>query len=97
MHDADRFAFEQRAEWADVDAPERGYVPPDNPTLPMMDAFPILWSYGLRNPWRISFDRLTGELWIADVGEVRFEEINVQPAGSTGGANTTNGSRRSAG
>jgi uncharacterized repeat protein (TIGR01451 family) len=46
-----------------------------------------IWAYGLRNPWRISFDRLTGDLFIADVGEVSWEEVNWQPANSTGGQN----------
>lgn len=45
-----------------------------------------IWSYGLRNPWRMSFDRQTGDLFIADVGQNNVEEINVQPAG-TGGRN----------
>ena len=46
-----------------------------------------LWNYGLRNPWRWSFDRLTGDLYIADVGQGDFEEVNVQPAASPGGEN----------
>jgi glucose/arabinose dehydrogenase len=46
-----------------------------------------IWSYGLRNPWRNSFDRETGNFYIADVGQNASEEINVQPAGSTGGEN----------
>ena len=41
---------------------------------------PEVWAYGARNPWRFSFDRLTGDLWIADVGQNRFEEIHVLPA-----------------
>jgi glucose/arabinose dehydrogenase len=46
-----------------------------------------IWAYGLRNPWRNSFDRLTGDLYIADVGQNRWEEVNVQPANSPGGQN----------
>ncbi len=46
-----------------------------------------IWAYGLRNPWRISFDRQTNDLYIADVGQSAREEINFQPAGSAGGQN----------
>jgi glucose/arabinose dehydrogenase len=46
-----------------------------------------LWSYGLRNPWRFSFDRQTGDLYIGDVGQNALEEIDVQPAGDPGGEN----------
>jgi glucose/arabinose dehydrogenase len=50
-------------------------------------ARPEVWARGLRNPWRFSFDRLTDDLFIADVGEKRFEEIDFQPAASKGGEN----------
>lgn len=46
-----------------------------------------IWAYGLRNPWRISFDSLTGDLWIGDVGQNVYEEINFVPAGMPGGIN----------
>lgn len=52
-------------------------VPEDNPFVDTDDADPTVWSYGLRNPWRFSFDQTTGDLWIADVGQDQFEEINV--------------------
>jgi glucose/arabinose dehydrogenase len=50
-------------------------------------ALPEIWSYGLRNPWKFSFDRDTGDLWIADVGQNRWEEVNFSPASSAGGEN----------
>jgi len=62
-------------------------IPPDNPflgTSPMPDE---VWAYGLRNPWRFSFDRKTGDLWIGDVGQNIREEIDFQPAGTPGGRN----------
>lgn len=62
-------------------------VPQDNPFVETEGAMPEIWAYGLRNPWRYSFDRETGDLWIADVGQNAFEEVNRQPADSTGGEN----------
>jgi glucose/arabinose dehydrogenase len=54
-----------------------GYtVPPDNPFVGVDGARPEIWSYGLRNPWRFSFDRQTGDLWIGDVGQNEYEEID---------------------
>jgi len=64
-----------------------GYtVPADNPFLGS-DGLPEIWAYGLRNPWRFSFDRLSGDLFISDVGQNMWEEINHLPAGSPAGAN----------
>jgi glucose/arabinose dehydrogenase len=61
-------------------------IPPDNPFVGGAGADEI-WAFGLRNPWRPSFDRLTGDLYIADVGQGAREEVNFQAAGSAGGAN----------
>lgn len=60
-------------------------VPPDNPFVGIDGARPEIWSYGLRNPWRFTFDRSTGDLLIADVGEKRWEEINVSTAAQGAG------------
>jgi glucose/arabinose dehydrogenase len=56
-------------------------IPADNPFGSEV------WAYGLRNPWRLSFDRLTGDLWIGDVGQDDWEEVDYLPANSAGGAN----------
>jgi len=71
----------------DVDGGSPYAVPPTNPFAGSATARPEIWAYGLRNPWRFSFDRATGDLWIADVGQGSREEIDVQSAGSAGGAN----------
>lgn len=60
-------------------------VPADNPFVAVAGASPEVWSYGLRNPWRFSFDRATGDLYIADVGQNRFEEVDVSPAAAGSG------------
>jgi hypothetical protein len=57
-------------------------IPADNPFVGQAGAHPEIWSYGLRNPWRFSFDRLTGDLYIADVGQNAREEINVSTDGT---------------
>jgi glucose/arabinose dehydrogenase len=62
-------------------------VPRDNPFRGREGAEPLIWAYGLRNPWRYSFDRETGDLWIGDVGQNSLEEIDFQPADSKGGEN----------
>jgi glucose/arabinose dehydrogenase len=62
-------------------------IPPDNPFVGDSAARDEIWATGLRNPWRFSFDRLTGDLYIADVGQGRMEEIDFQAAASPGGAN----------
>lgn len=65
----------------DVDSAEPYAVPSDNPFGNEV------WAYGLRNPWRLSFDRATGDMYIGDVGQDTWEEIDFLPAGSPGGAN----------
>ncbi len=78
----------------DVDGQDPGKeyaVPADNPwTLandPNDDVLDEIWAFGLRNPWRWCFDRLTGDMVIADVGQNAWEEINYRPAHATGGVN----------
>ena len=71
----------------DVDAAQPYAVPPSNPFAGRDEARGEIWVHGLRNPWRFSFDRLTGELFIGDVGQRTIEEIDHLPAGSLGGTN----------
>jgi glucose/arabinose dehydrogenase len=59
-------------------------APPDNPFVDVPDYLPEIWALGVRNPWRFSFDRLTGDLFIGDVGQAQREEINISPAGQGG-------------
>ncbi|HSE46565.1 MAG TPA: PQQ-dependent sugar dehydrogenase, partial [Gemmatimonadales bacterium] len=79
-----------------LDVSGAGYtIPPDNPFAGSGGVRGELWNYGLRNPWRFSFDRQTGDLYIADVGQAEREEVNVQPASGGGenyGWSTTEGS-----
>ncbi|MBN1286847.1 MAG: PQQ-dependent sugar dehydrogenase [Anaerolineae bacterium] len=62
-------------------------IPEDNPFADGAAGAPEVWAWGLRNAWRISFDRATGDLYIGDVGQNLWEEIDFQPAGSAGGVN----------
>ena len=66
----------------------QGYaIPADNPFRGLADARPEIWAYGFRNPWRFCFDRLTGDLWLADVGQDRVEEVDVVHRGENYGWN----------
>jgi glucose/arabinose dehydrogenase len=71
----------------DVDNGSLYAIPPDNPFVNDANALDEIWAIGLRNPWRFSFDSETGDLWIADVGQNQYEEIDLEPAGSPGGLN----------
>lgn len=66
-------------------------IPPDNPWVATdwngVDVLDEIWAVGLRNPWRFNFDRRTGDLWIADVGQNQWEEVNRTEASETGGLN----------
>lgn len=70
----------------DVDSASPYAIPPDNP-FANGGGLPEIWVLGLRNPWRYTFDRLAGDLYIADVGQDSYEEINFVQAGSPGGLN----------
>lgn len=61
-------------------------IPPDNPFVGQAGLDEI-WAYGLRNPWRYSFDSATGDLWTGDVGQNAWEEVDYQPGASAGGEN----------
>lgn len=68
--------------------PQQNYqIPHNNPFKKASRAHPAIWAYGLRNPWRCSIDRKTGDLWIGDVGQNHWEEINFEPASAKGGLN----------
>jgi glucose/arabinose dehydrogenase len=68
----------------DVNSASPYAVPADNPFVGRAGARGEIWAYGLRNPWRFSFDRETGDLYVADVGQSRVEEVNAVSAGSRG-------------
>jgi glucose/arabinose dehydrogenase len=71
----------------DVDQGMPFGVPADNPFVATAGAFPAIWAYGLRNPWRFAFDSMTGDLFIADVGQSQVEEVDIGVASRRGGEN----------
>ena len=62
-------------------------IPDDNPFVDDANALPEIWAFGLRNPWRFSFDRENGDFYVADVGGTQIEEVNYRPADDLGGEN----------
>lgn len=78
----------------DVDGRENGKayaIPADNPFRGRSDARPEIWAYGFRNPWRFCFDGVTGDLWLADVGQDRVEEVDIVHRGENYGWNVYEG------
>lgn len=71
----------------DVNSGDPYGIPPSNPFVGQTTRRQEIWAYGLRNPWRFSFDRANGDLWIADVGQGLWEEIDFQLSTSIGGEN----------
>ncbi len=71
----------------DVDGGSPYSIPASNPFVNSPTTLDEIWALGLRNPWRFSFDRQTGDLWMGDVGQNEWEEIDFQPASSVGGEN----------
>jgi len=71
----------------DVDSSQPYAIPSSNPFVNQPGARGEIWAYGFRNPWRFSFDRATGDLWVGDVGDAKWEEVDMQPAASHGGEN----------
>lgn len=71
----------------DVDNGDPFAIPADNPFVDNPDVRDEIWAIGVRNPWKFSFDRVLGDLWIADVGQSQWEEINFQKVGEPGGQN----------
>jgi len=78
----------------DVDRSEGGLpyaIPIDNPFRGRADARPEIWAYGFREPWRFSFDPVTGDLWVGDVGQDRVEEVSIVRRGENHGWNVYEG------
>ncbi len=71
----------------DIDGGTPYAIPPTNPFVGAGNPLDEIWALGMRNPWRFSFDRLTQDFWIGDVGQDAWEEVDLEPAGSPGGLN----------
>ena len=80
-----------RLDVSTLDAMGSYAIPSDNPLLGVKGARPEIWAYGLRNPWRFTFDRETGDLWAADVGQDAFEEVDLIRPGLNYGWNVMEG------
>jgi glucose/arabinose dehydrogenase len=76
-----------RIDVSNFSTPPYYFIPADNPYISDPNVDDRIWAIGLRNPWRWSFDRGTGDMWIADVGQSAWEEVNYRAAGTTGGIN----------
>jgi len=70
-----------------VDTPPYYKLPPDNPFINSKDTLPEVWASGLRNPWRFCFDKVTGDFWLGDVGQNKYEEIHFRHFTDPPGAN----------
>lgn len=82
-----------RVDVSQIDLRGKYLIPSDNPFVDTSGGIrPEIWAYGLRNPWRFSFDRDTGDLWVGDVGQNRFEEIDLIKSGANYGWNVMEGS-----
>lgn len=73
------------------DAGKKYAIPKDNPFVGNSSYAPEIWALGLRNPWRMSMDRLTGQIWAADVGQNKWEEVDIVEKGKNYGWNTMEG------
>jgi glucose/arabinose dehydrogenase len=75
----------------DVESSQHYAVPPDNPFVGQAGIRPEIWAFGFRNPWRFSFDRSMGRLFVADVGQASFEEVELVAKGANYGWNVMEG------